>query len=168
MGFRAFIEPSDQNQLYHTSLLSKIWVLTEKKKLWMIPLSSTEFHHFFRRVQFEFPRSSPCLSSSANEGISVSQKAIKMILVSRVSSFDIYMWPFNIWEKSDKRFLWNLRGHFHFLFPVLSTFPLINCAHLNSDRCKKKSTNICLKTRVVMNYVSKKFKEKSKIFYWKI
>ena len=32
LGFRAFIEPSDQNQLYHTSLLSKIWVLTENKK----------------------------------------------------------------------------------------------------------------------------------------
>ena len=33
MGFSAFIEPSDQNQLYHTSLLSKIWVLTENKKI---------------------------------------------------------------------------------------------------------------------------------------
>ena len=31
--FRAFIEPSDQNQLYHTPLLSKIWVLTENKEI---------------------------------------------------------------------------------------------------------------------------------------
>ena len=33
MGFRAFLGPSDQNQLYHTSLLSKIWVLTKNKKI---------------------------------------------------------------------------------------------------------------------------------------
>ena len=48
------------------------------------------------------------------------------------------MWPFNISEESDKRVLWNRRGHFHFLFRVLSTFyPLINCVHLNSDRAKR-------------------------------
>ena len=38
--FWAFIDPSGQNQLYHTPLLPKIWVLNDRKKLWTIPLSS--------------------------------------------------------------------------------------------------------------------------------
>ena len=31
--FGSFIDPSDQNQLYHTPLLSKIWDLNDRKKL---------------------------------------------------------------------------------------------------------------------------------------
>ena len=51
MGFRAFIEPSDQNQLYHTSLLSKIWVLTKNKKIVNDPFkSSPKIILVFRQV----------------------------------------------------------------------------------------------------------------------
>ena len=35
--FRGFIDPSDQNELYHTSLLSKIRGLSVRKKLWHHP-----------------------------------------------------------------------------------------------------------------------------------
>ena len=36
--FLPFIDPSGQNQLYHTPLLSKIWDLNDRKKLWTISL----------------------------------------------------------------------------------------------------------------------------------
>ena len=35
--FLGFIDPSDQNELYHTPLLSKIWDLIDRKRLWDYP-----------------------------------------------------------------------------------------------------------------------------------
>ena len=39
--FWAFIDPSGQNQLFTAPLLSKIWDLNDRKKLWTIPLNKS-------------------------------------------------------------------------------------------------------------------------------
>ena len=38
--FRGFIDPSDQNELYHTPLQSKIWDLTERNKNTKCPIDA--------------------------------------------------------------------------------------------------------------------------------
>ena len=45
--FTAFIDTSDQNQLYHTPLLSKIWDLSDRKKLVNNPFNINLTSHSF-------------------------------------------------------------------------------------------------------------------------
>ena len=53
-----FLGPSDQNRLYHTSLLSKIWVLTKNKKIVNDPFNSKKGNHRIR-VQIYFHPTHP-------------------------------------------------------------------------------------------------------------
>ena len=59
-----FFDPSDKNQLYHTPLLFKIWVLTENKKIVNNPFKSLDIQPQY--FHWSSPRISPYSSVPQN------------------------------------------------------------------------------------------------------